>query len=322
MVGVVVGERRLTGCGLIGCGVPWWWHNCICVSVVVPRGGRVYRWCGLRRCRDRFVPPVVVLVQLCELVLPRGMPQKLSLFDSMAASGSSGSVGGYNVVFLTTEQPKRFAAVRIKLCENKAVDIEDLEKYGMHSIVEAIERMKWMQMVTIFEPGYPDLAKAFYTCLKTKEDGSLFSTVKGTSIHISYDLLERLFGVSTVGHRTVDSVDMHAKGLGIIGREYKLKDGKIDINQLNAFNRILHFIVCQILVPRSATFSTCPKGDSDMMFWAIQNQSMNMARTPEETGLVRDKVGVVLQLPFAHCPEPPFCTVDDCTAIAGSIVYH
>ncbi|MQL79630.1 hypothetical protein Taro_012079 [Colocasia esculenta] len=37
---IVVGEQRLTGCGLTGCGVTWWWHGCVCVSVVVPRGGR------------------------------------------------------------------------------------------------------------------------------------------------------------------------------------------------------------------------------------------------------------------------------------------
>ncbi|MQL95955.1 hypothetical protein Taro_028626 [Colocasia esculenta] len=128
-------------------------------------------------------------------------------------------------------------------------------------------------------PTHPkDLAKAFYTCLKLEEDGSLSSTVKGTSIHITYDLLERLFGVSTVSHSGVNSADIHAKGLGIIGTEYKLKDGKIDINQPNAFNRIMYFIVCQILVPRSASFSTCLKGDSDMMFLAIQNQDINMAQ--------------------------------------------
>ncbi|MQM23911.1 hypothetical protein Taro_056981, partial [Colocasia esculenta] len=40
----------------------------------------VYRWCHLRRCCDRLVPPVVVLVELCELVLPRGMSQVVALF--------------------------------------------------------------------------------------------------------------------------------------------------------------------------------------------------------------------------------------------------
>ncbi|MQL82401.1 hypothetical protein Taro_014877 [Colocasia esculenta] len=39
-----------------------------------------------------------------------------------------------------------------------------------------------------------------------------------------------LFGVSTSGRSGVDIVDNQVKGLGIIGTEYKLKDGKIDIN--------------------------------------------------------------------------------------------
>ncbi|MQM01662.1 hypothetical protein Taro_034424 [Colocasia esculenta] len=36
---------------------------------------RGYCWFGWRRRCDRLVPPAVVLVELCELVLPRGMPQ-------------------------------------------------------------------------------------------------------------------------------------------------------------------------------------------------------------------------------------------------------
>ena len=29
---IVVSERRLTNCGLLGGGVPSWWHSCVCVS--------------------------------------------------------------------------------------------------------------------------------------------------------------------------------------------------------------------------------------------------------------------------------------------------
>ncbi|MQM11521.1 hypothetical protein Taro_044429 [Colocasia esculenta] len=147
----------------------------------------------------------------------------------------------------SVDTQERFVAVKIKIYGNKAVDIADLEKNGMHSVVAAIQRMKWMKMVTVSEASYPDLVKPFFTCLKVEEDGSLTSTVKGTPIHITYDLLESLFGVSTVGCSRVDSVDIQAKGLGIIGTDYKLKDGKIDINQLNAFNRILHFIIPDVV---------------------------------------------------------------------------
>ncbi|MQL76951.1 hypothetical protein Taro_009352 [Colocasia esculenta] len=194
----------------------------------------------------------------------------------------SDSVGGYGAAFLTAEQQERYTTVKIKVCGNKAVDIADLQKNRMGSIIAAMERMKLTKLATLSEVSYPNLVKAFYVCLKTEEDGSLTSTVKGTQIKITYELLETLFGVCTTGHSGVHTVDIQAKGLGIVGPEYKLKDGKIDINQLNAFNRILHFIVCQILVPRSATYSTCTKADSDLMLWAIQNQDINMAEVEPE----------------------------------------
>ncbi|MQL96327.1 hypothetical protein Taro_029003 [Colocasia esculenta] len=101
-----------------------------------------------------------------------------SLLDSMVAFGSSNSVGGYNAAFLMENQLDRFQAVKIKLCGNKAVDLDDLEKHG---------------------------------------------------------------------HSLANSIDIHAKGLGIIGIE-------------------------------SATFSSCTKGDVDVMFWAVQKQDINMAQ--------------------------------------------
>ncbi|MQM05607.1 hypothetical protein Taro_038419 [Colocasia esculenta] len=202
----------------------------------------------------------------------------------MASFGVSGSVWGYRTEFMSAEQQERFTSMKTKLCGNKVVDIADLEKYGMHSIVAAMDRMKWIEIATFAEVSYPDL-------VRMEEDGGegFLRSVKGTPISITYDLLKSLFGVCTTGHSgwyltdlvrggcRVHTVDTQAKGLGIIGPEFKLKDGKLDINQMNAFNRLLHFIVCQILVPRSATFSTCTKADSDMMFWAIQNQEINMA---------------------------------------------
>ncbi|MQM11775.1 hypothetical protein Taro_044685 [Colocasia esculenta] len=43
---IVVGERRLNGCG-----VPWRWHSCVCGSVVVPRGGGVVELCSMEVMR-------------------------------------------------------------------------------------------------------------------------------------------------------------------------------------------------------------------------------------------------------------------------------
>ncbi|MQL85101.1 hypothetical protein Taro_017609 [Colocasia esculenta] len=79
----------------------------------------------------------------------------LKLFPSktMASSGVFGIVGGYRIAFLTAEY-----------------------------IVAAMDRLKWTKIATLSEVSYPDLVKAFYVCLKTEEDGTLTSMVKGTQI--------------------------------------------------------------------------------------------------------------------------------------------
>ncbi|MQM04098.1 hypothetical protein Taro_036892 [Colocasia esculenta] len=224
----------------------------------------------------------------------------------MASSVNSGSLGGYSAEFLSAEQQERLTFVKTKVCGNKAVDVADLEKNGMHIVVAAMTRMQWMGITTFSEVSYPDLVKAFFVCLRTEADRSLVSSVKGIQIKIDHELLHLLFGIKTSGHSGVHTVDAQAKGLGIVGPGFRLRDGKLEINQLSALNRLLHFIVCQILVPRSATFSTCTKADSDMMFWAIQNQEINMAEVMmERMRFARDQIWdtkskLNISLPYAH----------------------
>ncbi|MQM23076.1 hypothetical protein Taro_056137 [Colocasia esculenta] len=129
----------------------------------------------------------------------------------MASSGVSISVGGYGAAFLTAEQQERYASVKTKLCGHKAVDVADLQKNGMGSIVAAMGRLKWSKIATLSEVSYPDLVKAFYVCLKTEEDRTLTSMFKGTQIRVTRDLLASLFGVTTSRHSGVHIVDIQAK---------------------------------------------------------------------------------------------------------------
>ncbi|MQM20098.1 hypothetical protein Taro_053113 [Colocasia esculenta] len=217
--------------------------------------------------------------------------QNLSLLDSMTSTTVSGTVGGYRAAFLTADQQARFASVKAKLCGHKEVDLADLEKNGMGSLVEALQKIKWTKIATLSV---------------TEADGTLTSMVKGTQIRITKDLLASLFEVSTTGHSGVHSVDTQVNGLGIIGPEFRLKDGKLDINQLSAFNRLLHFIICEIIVPRSASFFTRARADSYLMFWAIQNQEINTAeliieRMKFASSQVWDtKSKLNISLPYAH----------------------
>ncbi|MQL96119.1 hypothetical protein Taro_028796 [Colocasia esculenta] len=224
----------------------------------------------------------------------------------MAAPMITGSVGGYSAEFLSPKEQERFTFVKTKICGNKAVDVQNLEKSGMTSLVEALRRMQWMDVATFTEVSYLDLVKAFFICLKPEADGSLVSSVRGIQIKINHELLHELFGVKTSGYSGIHSMNDEVKGLGIIGPGFKLKDGKLDINQMSAFNRLLHFIVCQIIVPRSATFSSCTRADSDIMFWAIQNKEINLAAVMIErmkfahAQIWETKSKLNVYLPYAH----------------------
>ncbi|MQM12722.1 hypothetical protein Taro_045641 [Colocasia esculenta] len=191
--------------------------------------------------------------------------------DSDSESSSSSDKEEANLAFMANiDDKERFTFVKSKLCGNKAVDIADLEKNDMHNIVAAVSRMQWTVISTFSEVSYPDLVKAFYVCLKSVADGSRTSLVKETPIKIDHDLLKTLFGVSTTGHSGIHTVDT------------------------------------QILVPRSATFSTCTKADSDMMFWAVQNKEINMAEVMmERMKFAHDQIWdtkskLNVSLPYAH----------------------
>ncbi|MQM17857.1 hypothetical protein Taro_050837 [Colocasia esculenta] len=87
----------------------------------------------------------------------------------------------------------------------------------MGSIVAAMDRLKWTKIATLSEVSYPDLVKAFYVCLKTEEDETLTSMVKGTQIRVTQDLLASLFGVTTSGRSGVHTVDIQHYGISVVG---------------------------------------------------------------------------------------------------------
>ncbi|MQL67761.1 hypothetical protein Taro_000034 [Colocasia esculenta] len=99
------------------------------------------------------------------LALMANIEEKFFSFLPMDAPMISRSVGGYSAEYLTAEHQERFTFVKTKVCENKAVDVPNLEKNGMGSIAETLRRMQWMEIATFTEVSYPDLVKAFYVCL-------------------------------------------------------------------------------------------------------------------------------------------------------------
>ncbi|MQL72380.1 hypothetical protein Taro_004711 [Colocasia esculenta] len=111
-------------------------------------------------------------------------------------------------------------------------------------------------------------------------------------------------GVDTMAQRKGRNVKKRSTSVDTSPRQVDTRD-RSQRNMLTGFH--LRSTLNQIiLVPRSATFSTCPKGDSDMMFWAIQNQSINMAQVIIEgmrfaVEMIWDKkIKLAVSLPYAH----------------------
>ncbi|MQL72372.1 hypothetical protein Taro_004724 [Colocasia esculenta] len=70
-----------------------------------------------------------------------GRPGETFPPESIAAPFITGSLGGYSTEFLTPEQQERFTFVKTKLCGNKKIDVANLRKNGMSSVVELINQM-------------------------------------------------------------------------------------------------------------------------------------------------------------------------------------
>ncbi|MQL88715.1 hypothetical protein Taro_021280 [Colocasia esculenta] len=72
--------------------------------------------------------------------------------DSDSESSSSSDEEEANLAFMANiDDKERFTFVKTKLCGNKAVDVADLEKNRMHSIVDAMDSMKWTGIATLSE---------------------------------------------------------------------------------------------------------------------------------------------------------------------------
>ncbi|MQM02538.1 hypothetical protein Taro_035304 [Colocasia esculenta] len=84
-----------------------------------------------------------------------------------------------NLAFMANTEEKT------ELCGNKAVDIANLEKNGMHNIVATMERMKWTEIATFSEKC------TFFTFTKADSD-MMFWAIQNKEINMAEVILERM----------------------------------------------------------------------------------------------------------------------------------
>ncbi|WKA09103.1 hypothetical protein VitviT2T_026781 [Vitis vinifera] len=118
--------------------------------------------------------------------------------------------------------------------------------------------MGWLPVVTISEPIFPTLICAFYSWVTYGLGGPITSTVIGVEITLSPESICRILDIPSVGLRVYESkVWPTVSGFEpreAIQRMCGLVDaqgmGKPSAHSLTVISRILHHMVCSILLPR------------------------------------------------------------------------
>ena len=113
-------------------------------------------------------------------------------------------------------------------------------------------------MVTISEPIFPTLIRTFYSRVTYGLGGSIISTVRGVEITLSPESICRIFDIPSVGLRVYKSKVWPTvpgfKPREAIQRLCELADTqgmvKPSAHSLTMISRILHHMVCSILLPR------------------------------------------------------------------------
>ncbi|RVW71171.1 Retrovirus-related Pol polyprotein from transposon RE1 [Vitis vinifera] len=123
--------------------------------------------------------------------------------------------------------------------------------------VEDYQRMGWLPVVTVYEPIFPTLVRAFYSGMTYGLGGPIRTTVRGVEIELSPESICRILDVPPVGLRVYEAKAWPTipgfEPREVIQRLCGLADahgmGKPSVHSLTVPSRVLHHMICSILLP-------------------------------------------------------------------------
>ena len=118
--------------------------------------------------------------------------------------------------------------------------------------------MGWLPVVMISKPIFLNLVRAFYSRVTYGLGGSIISTIRGTEIQLDLESICHTFYIPLVGLRVYESkawpTMLEFEPREFIQRMCSLADaqgmGKPSTYSLIVINRVLHHMICSILLPR------------------------------------------------------------------------
>ena len=118
--------------------------------------------------------------------------------------------------------------------------------------------MGWLPVVTIFEPIFLTLVRAFYSRVTYGLGGPIMSKVKGVEIRLSPESIWRILDIPSVGLRVYKAKAWPTvpgfKPREAVQRLCRLVDaqemGEPSAHSLTVSSRVFHHMICSILLPR------------------------------------------------------------------------
>ena len=118
--------------------------------------------------------------------------------------------------------------------------------------------MGWLPVVTVSEPIFLTLARAFYSRMTYGIGGPIISTTRGVEIRLDSESICRIFDIAPIGLGVYKSKILSTmpgfEPREVVQRICKLVDtqgmGKPLAHNLTVISRVLHHMICSILLPR------------------------------------------------------------------------
>ncbi|RVW82887.1 hypothetical protein CK203_038296 [Vitis vinifera] len=142
-----------------------------------------------------------------------------------------------------------------KVVPGRNINFFQLQSLGFEGL---FTRMGWLPVVTVYEPIFPTLVRAFYSRMTYGLGGPIRTTVRGVEIELSPESICRILDVTPVGLRVYEAKTWPTipgfEPREAIQRLCGLADahgmGKPSAHSLTVPSRVLHHMICSILLPR------------------------------------------------------------------------
>ena len=141
-----------------------------------------------------------------------------------------------------------------KVVPGRSINFSQLQHFEFEGL---FSQMGWLLVVMILEPIFLTLVCAFYSRATYGLGGPIISTVRGVEIQLDSKNIYRILDIASVGLRVYESkvwpIVLGFKPREAIPMMCGLADaqgmGKPSTHSLTVISRVLHYMICSILLP-------------------------------------------------------------------------